>query len=114
MTLDEELARLPIPKLGGTVEGLLRAFATREQSRRAAVAELIDGFNAFHQENGLLSDEFSSFQIRAMRLPLLVGFNAICCRSLTGRGWLHAGGGSRTWHRLQGCAGSSAASGLTT
>ena len=66
VTLDEELARLPIPNLGDTVEGL-RAFVTREQSRRvaqdAAVAELIDGFNAFHQENGLLSDEFSSFQI---------------------------------------------------
>ena len=67
VTLDEDLVRLPIPNLGGTVEDLLRAFVTREQSRRvaqdAAVAELIDGFNAFHQENGLLSDEFSSFQI---------------------------------------------------
>ncbi len=67
VTLDEELvrqARLLTPNLSGTVEDLLRAFVTREQSRRvaedAAVAELIDGFNAFHQENGLLSNEFSS------------------------------------------------------
>ena len=67
VSLDEDLvrqARLLTPNLSGTVEDLLREFVTREQSRRvaedAAVAELIDGFNAFHQENGLLSDEVSS------------------------------------------------------
>ena len=66
VTLDKDLvrqARLLTPNLSGTVEALLREFVTREQNRRvaedAAVAELIDGFNAFHQENGLLSDEFS-------------------------------------------------------
>ena len=66
VTLDEELVRqvrLLTPNLSATVENLLRAFVTCEQSRRAAedvaVADLIDGFNAFHQENGLLSDEFS-------------------------------------------------------
>ncbi len=67
VTLDEELvrqARLLTPNLSGTLEDLLREFVAREQSRRAAedaaVADLIDGLNAFHRENGLLSDEFSS------------------------------------------------------
>ena len=69
MILDEEPARLPTPNLGGTVEGPLREFVTREQGRRvaqdAAVADLIDGVDAFHQENGLLGDEFSSFKGRS-------------------------------------------------
>ena len=67
VTLDEELvrqARLLTPNLSGTVEDLLREFVTREQGRRAAedaaVIEVIDGLNAFHQEHGLLSDEFPS------------------------------------------------------
>ena len=67
VTLDEELvrqARLLTPNLSSTVEDLLREFVAREKSRRvaedAAVADLIDDFNAFHRETGLLSDEFSS------------------------------------------------------
>ena len=67
VTLDEELVRqvrLLTPNLSGTVEDLLRGFVAREQSRPvaedAAAADLIGGFNAFHRENGLLSDEFSS------------------------------------------------------
>lgn len=67
ITLDEDLvrqARLLTPNLSSTVEGLLREFVTREQARRAAedvaVAEVIDGFNAYHAQHGLLSDEFSA------------------------------------------------------
>jgi antitoxin CcdA len=67
ITLDEDLvrrARLLTPNLSSTVESLLREFVTREQGRRAAadaaVAEVIDGFNAYHAQHGLLSDEFSA------------------------------------------------------
>ncbi len=67
VSLDEDLvrrARLLTSNLSGTLEDLLRDFVRREQGRRAAedeaVAEVVDGLNAFHREHGLLSDEFSS------------------------------------------------------
>ncbi len=67
VSLDEDLvrrARLLTSNLSGTLEDLLRDFVTREHVRRAAedeaVAEVVDGLNAFHREHGLLSDEFSS------------------------------------------------------
>lgn len=67
VSLDEDLvrrARLLTSNLSGTLEDLLRDFVTREHRQRAAedeaVAEVVDGLNAFHREHGLLSDEFSS------------------------------------------------------
>ncbi|MBE7210327.1 MAG: type II toxin-antitoxin system CcdA family antitoxin [Gluconacetobacter diazotrophicus] len=66
LTLDMRLvqqARALTPNLSGTVEDLLRDFVARERAghaaREAAMAEVIDGFNAFHATHGLLSDEFS-------------------------------------------------------
>ncbi len=67
ITLDEDLvrqARQLTPNLSNTVESLLREFVTREHARRAvedaALADVLDGFNAYHAQHGLLSDEFST------------------------------------------------------
>ena len=67
LTLDVDLGRQTQPLISNfcdTVEDLLHDFLAREQGRRvekdAAVTALIDGLNAFHQKNCLLSDEFSS------------------------------------------------------
>jgi antitoxin CcdA len=67
VSLNDDLvrqARAYTRNLSGTIEDLLGAFVAREQERRraedAAVDRIIDGFNAFHREHGLLSDEFSA------------------------------------------------------
>jgi antitoxin CcdA len=67
ITLDEDLvrqARLLTSNLSNTVENLLREFVTREHGLRAAqdaaMTQVIDGFNSYHTQHGLLSDEFSN------------------------------------------------------
>ncbi|MGI4802795.1 MAG: type II toxin-antitoxin system CcdA family antitoxin [Janthinobacterium lividum] len=67
VSLNEDLvrqARLYTGNLSGTLERLLRDFVEHEWVRRraedAAVDQVIDALNAFHQEHGLLSDEFSA------------------------------------------------------
>ena len=68
VSLDDELvrdARRFTSNLSGTLEDLLRGFVSRERARRlaedAAIDQVIDDLNNFHQQNGLLSDEFPSF-----------------------------------------------------
>ena len=49
--------------LGGTIEDLLGDFVVREQERESAddaAHRIIDGFNAFHRQHGLISDDFST------------------------------------------------------
>jgi antitoxin CcdA len=55
-------ARLYTRNLSGTIEDLLQDFVARERARRlerdAAVERMVASWNAFHDQNGLLSDEF--------------------------------------------------------
>jgi len=67
VSINEDLvrqARIYTSNLSGTLEDLLQAFVAQEEARRreddAAVDRIIDVFNAFHEEHGLLSDEFSN------------------------------------------------------
>ena len=67
ISLNEDLvrqARLYTRNLSGTVEDLLKTFVADENARRqvedARTNRVIDDMNAFHEANGLLSDEFSS------------------------------------------------------
>jgi antitoxin CcdA len=57
-------ARRYTQNLSGTIESLLEDFVAREEQRRraedSAVEGIIDSFSAFHQQYGLLSDEFSN------------------------------------------------------
>ncbi len=67
VSLNDDLvrqARAYTRNLSGTIEDLLADFVAREQDRRraedAAVDRVIESFNAFHRQHGLLSDEFST------------------------------------------------------
>jgi post-segregation antitoxin (ccd killing protein) len=55
-------ARLYTRNLSGTTQDLLQDFVARERARRlerdAAVERMVASWNAFHDQNGLLSDEF--------------------------------------------------------
>ncbi len=67
VSLNDDLvrqARQYTRNLSGTIEDLLGDFVERERARRRdedqALDRMMDEFNAFHREHGLLSDEFSS------------------------------------------------------
>ncbi len=67
VSLNEDLVRQAkdyTRNLSGTLEHLLQEFVLGELARRRAEDEvldrLMDGFDAFHREHGLLSDEFSN------------------------------------------------------
>ena len=67
LSMNENLvhrARSYTKNLSATLETLLGEFLERETQRRrdedAAIDRVIDGLNAFHHKNGLLSDEFSA------------------------------------------------------
>lgn len=66
LLLNEDLvarARSLTRNLSATVEDLLYAYVRQEQARRRAedakLAEVISALNAFHEQHGFLSDEFS-------------------------------------------------------
>jgi len=67
VSLNEDLVRQAkgyTQNLSATLEQLLQEFVLNEIARRRAEDEvldrLMDGFDAFHREHGLLSDEFSN------------------------------------------------------
>ena len=67
VSLNDDLVRQALAytdNLGGTIEDLLGAFVVREQERESAddagVHRIIDGFNAFHRQHGLISDDCST------------------------------------------------------
>jgi antitoxin CcdA len=67
VSLNEDLvrqARTYTRNLSATLETLLQEFVATEEARRLAADEtasrVIDGLSTFHQQHGLLSDEFSS------------------------------------------------------
>jgi antitoxin CcdA len=66
VSLNDDLvrqARAHTRNLSGTIEDLLGEFVAREQDRKraedATVDRIVEGFNSFHRQHGLLSDEFS-------------------------------------------------------
>ncbi|WP_376089550.1 type II toxin-antitoxin system CcdA family antitoxin [Roseomonas sp. CCTCC AB2023176] len=66
LSLNEDLvtrARMLTTNLSGTVEALLATFVQEEQKRRrrddAVLRDVLAAVSAFHEEHGLLSDEFS-------------------------------------------------------
>ncbi len=67
LSLNAELvrrARSYTQNLSATLEELLKNFIAQEESRRLAedetLAIVLDGLSRFHEQHGLLSDEFSS------------------------------------------------------
>lgn len=66
VSLNEDLvrqARAYTRNLSGTLEDLLQNFVAAETARRQTedqeLSRIIDSFDAFHRQHGLLSDEFS-------------------------------------------------------